>query len=106
MAEDHAKPTGPDLVEGIALSDLADGGKLLGHCGDEPVLLVRRGAEIFAIGRHAHITAGRSSTDLWWKTPFGVHGITRVLICGQARPCAPLLSVHSLAGRWNNATIG
>ncbi|RWO63198.1 FAD-dependent oxidoreductase [Mesorhizobium sp.] len=50
MAEDHAKPTGPDLVEGIALSDLADGGKLLGHCGDEPVLLVRRGAEIFAIG--------------------------------------------------------
>ncbi|PAQ11015.1 FAD-dependent oxidoreductase [Mesorhizobium temperatum] len=50
MAEGHTKPTGPDLVEGIALSDLADGAKLLGHCGDEQVLLVRRGAEIFAIG--------------------------------------------------------
>ncbi|RWN29851.1 FAD-dependent oxidoreductase [Mesorhizobium sp.] len=50
MAEGHTKPNGPDLVEGIALSDLPDGGKLLGHCGDEQVLLVRRGAEVFAIG--------------------------------------------------------
>ncbi|MER8435876.1 FAD-dependent oxidoreductase [Mesorhizobium sp. M1312] len=50
MAEGHTKPNGPDLVEGIALSDLADGAKLLGHCGDEQVLLVRHGAEVFAIG--------------------------------------------------------
>ncbi|AZN98872.1 pyridine nucleotide-disulfide oxidoreductase [Mesorhizobium sp. M9A.F.Ca.ET.002.03.1.2] len=50
MAEGHTKLNGPDLVEGIALSDLPDGGKLLGHCGDEQVLLVRRGAEVFAIG--------------------------------------------------------
>ncbi|MGX9179655.1 FAD-dependent oxidoreductase [Mesorhizobium sp. BHbdii] len=50
MAEGHTKPNGPDLVEGIALSDLPDGGKLLGHCRDEQVLLVRRGAEVFAIG--------------------------------------------------------
>jgi apoptosis-inducing factor 3 len=50
MAEGHTKPIGPDLVAGIAFSDLADGAKLLGHCGDEPVLLVRRGAEVFAIG--------------------------------------------------------
>ncbi|RWB34386.1 MAG: pyridine nucleotide-disulfide oxidoreductase [Mesorhizobium sp.] len=50
MAEGHTKLSGPDLVEGIALSDLPDGGKLLGHCGDEQVLLVRRGAEVFAIG--------------------------------------------------------
>ncbi|UVC14266.1 FAD-dependent oxidoreductase [Mesorhizobium onobrychidis] len=50
MAEGHSKLNGPDLVEGIALSDLPDGAKLLGHCGDEQVLLVRRGAEVFAIG--------------------------------------------------------
>ncbi|GLS34689.1 pyridine nucleotide-disulfide oxidoreductase [Mesorhizobium tianshanense] len=50
MAEDHTKLNGPDLAEGIALSDLSDGGKLVGHCGDEQVLLVRRGAEVFAIG--------------------------------------------------------
>ncbi|QIA24417.1 FAD-dependent oxidoreductase [Mesorhizobium sp. AA22] len=50
MAEGHVKPNGPDLVEGIALTDLPDGGKILGHCRDEQVLLVRRGAEVFAIG--------------------------------------------------------
>lgn len=50
MAEVHTKLNGPDLVEGIALADLPDGGKLLGHCGDEQVLLVRRGDAIFAIG--------------------------------------------------------
>jgi NADPH-dependent 2,4-dienoyl-CoA reductase/sulfur reductase-like enzyme/nitrite reductase/ring-hydroxylating ferredoxin subunit len=50
MAEGHTKLNGPDLVQGIAFSDLPDGGKLVGHCGDEQVLLVRRGAEVFAIG--------------------------------------------------------
>lgn len=50
MAEYHTKPNGPDLVNGIALSDLPDGGKLVGHSGGEQVLLVRRGTEVFAIG--------------------------------------------------------
>lgn len=50
MSEGHNKLDGPDLAQGIAFSDLADGGKLIGHCGDEQVLLVRRGAEVFAIG--------------------------------------------------------
>ena len=40
---------GPDLVKGIALVDLPDGGKLVGHCGGEQVLLVRRGTEVFAV---------------------------------------------------------
>src|SRR5688500_4531638 len=52
MAQDKAKPTGPDLVQGIASTELADGGKLVGHVGDEEVLLVRRGTEIFAVGAH------------------------------------------------------
>ena len=50
MAQDQAQPTGPDLTKGVALTELPDGGKLLGHVGDEQVLLVRRGAEIFAVG--------------------------------------------------------
>lgn len=50
MAEGHTKVTGPDLIQGIALADLPDGGRLIGHCGDEQVLLVRRGAEVFAVG--------------------------------------------------------
>src|SRR5687768_14650097 len=50
MAQDQARPGAPDLTQGIALVELADGAKLVGHVGDEQVLLVRRGAAVFAIG--------------------------------------------------------
>src|ERR1700751_441530 len=50
MAEDQAQPVGPDLTLGISTGELPDGGKLLGHVGQEPVLLVRRGPDVFAIG--------------------------------------------------------
>jgi NADPH-dependent 2,4-dienoyl-CoA reductase/sulfur reductase-like enzyme/nitrite reductase/ring-hydroxylating ferredoxin subunit len=50
MPQDQA--TGPDLTQGIALAELTDGGKLVGHAGDEQVLLVRQGAEVFAVGPH------------------------------------------------------
>lgn len=49
MAGHHSDPSGPDLALGIALADLPDGGKLVGHRDAEAVLLVRRGAEIFAV---------------------------------------------------------
>jgi NADPH-dependent 2,4-dienoyl-CoA reductase/sulfur reductase-like enzyme/nitrite reductase/ring-hydroxylating ferredoxin subunit len=49
MAQDHTKQTGPDLALGIAPAELVDGGKLVGHVGDEQVLLVRRGTEMFAV---------------------------------------------------------
>src|SRR4051812_43664778 len=47
MADD--KPSGPDLAHGVLLSQFEDG-KLLGHVGDEPLLLVRRDDAVFAIG--------------------------------------------------------
>jgi NADPH-dependent 2,4-dienoyl-CoA reductase/sulfur reductase-like enzyme/nitrite reductase/ring-hydroxylating ferredoxin subunit len=50
MAEDQAKPAAPDLAAGIPSTDLADGAMLVGHVGDEKVLLVRRGTEVFAVG--------------------------------------------------------
>ena len=40
----------PDLTKGVAFSSIADGGFLLGQVGGESVLLVRQGAEVFAIG--------------------------------------------------------
>jgi NADPH-dependent 2,4-dienoyl-CoA reductase/sulfur reductase-like enzyme/nitrite reductase/ring-hydroxylating ferredoxin subunit len=52
MGQDEAKPTGPDLSQGIPLDQLADGKMLVGHVGEEDVLLVRRGKDIFAIGAH------------------------------------------------------
>jgi len=52
MADEQAKPTGPDLTKGVPLTDLADGAMLVGHVGDDAVLLARRGAEVFAVDAH------------------------------------------------------
>jgi NADPH-dependent 2,4-dienoyl-CoA reductase/sulfur reductase-like enzyme/nitrite reductase/ring-hydroxylating ferredoxin subunit len=41
--------SGPDLAHGIAAADLADGAGLVGHVGDEQVLLVRRGTAVLAV---------------------------------------------------------
>src|ERR1700744_348869 len=51
MAEQQADPSGPDLAQGASLSEFT-GETLLGHVGDQDVLLVRSGAEIFAIDAH------------------------------------------------------
>ncbi len=50
MSDEKAGLSGPDLANGIALRALADGAMLLGHAHGEPVLLARRGREVFAIG--------------------------------------------------------
>jgi NADPH-dependent 2,4-dienoyl-CoA reductase/sulfur reductase-like enzyme/nitrite reductase/ring-hydroxylating ferredoxin subunit len=50
MNETAKKLSGPDLAKGVALSKVADGAMLLGHAHGEPVLLARRGDELFAIG--------------------------------------------------------
>ena len=50
MTGETTELSGPDLAAGVALSDLADGAMLLGHAGGEQVLLVRQGAEVFAVG--------------------------------------------------------
>src|SRR5437879_13679655 len=51
MAEQQAPPAGPDLTQGVALCDFT-AETLLGHVGDDAVLLVRSGPEIFAIDAH------------------------------------------------------
>ncbi len=51
MADQQAPPAGPDLSQGFARSEFS-GTTLLGHVGEEEVLLVRAGAEIFAIDAH------------------------------------------------------
>ena len=51
MAQEKVGPSGPDLSQGVELADLADG-RLVGHVGDEEVLLVRSGHEWFAVGAH------------------------------------------------------
>jgi len=51
MADQQASPAGPDLSQGVMPSEFS-GDLLLGHVGDEDVLLVRSGPDIFAIEAH------------------------------------------------------
>jgi NADPH-dependent 2,4-dienoyl-CoA reductase/sulfur reductase-like enzyme/nitrite reductase/ring-hydroxylating ferredoxin subunit len=51
MADEQTPPAGPDLTLGIALSEFS-GETMLGHVGDDDVLLVRSGTDIFAIDAH------------------------------------------------------
>src|SRR5215471_7552452 len=48
MADDQKAPSGPDLARGVAPSDFKND-MLLGHVGDQDVLLVKSGADIFAV---------------------------------------------------------
>ena len=50
MSGEPSKPKGPDLADGIPLQDIADGGMIGGHVGEDAVLLARCGNELFAIG--------------------------------------------------------
>src|SRR5947208_2128917 len=52
MADNEAKPAGPDLTQGILLTALADGAMLSGHVGEDEVLLARVGDAVFAVGAH------------------------------------------------------
>jgi NADPH-dependent 2,4-dienoyl-CoA reductase/sulfur reductase-like enzyme/nitrite reductase/ring-hydroxylating ferredoxin subunit len=50
MSDEKTTLSGPDLTQAIELSTIPDGTMLLGHALGEPVLLARRGDEVFAIG--------------------------------------------------------
>src|SRR5438128_10289671 len=50
MGGHEAKLSGPDLEAGVEDTELKPDAPLLGHARGEPVLLVRRGDEVFALG--------------------------------------------------------
>ena len=50
MSAESSQTNGPDLALGVALDTIADGATLLGHVGDDAVMLVRRGEEFLAVG--------------------------------------------------------
>jgi nitrite reductase/ring-hydroxylating ferredoxin subunit len=51
LAQEQSPPSGPDLTRGVTLAKFLDG-KLVGHVGDQEVLLVHSGTEIFAVAAH------------------------------------------------------
>jgi NADPH-dependent 2,4-dienoyl-CoA reductase/sulfur reductase-like enzyme/nitrite reductase/ring-hydroxylating ferredoxin subunit len=48
----RSEPSSPDFTLGVAQDELEDGARLLGHVGQEAVLLTRIGSEYFAVGAH------------------------------------------------------
>lgn len=51
MAQEDKPPSGPDLTLGVTIADFVDG-KLVGHVGQDEVLIVSNETEIFAIDAH------------------------------------------------------
>jgi apoptosis-inducing factor 3 len=52
MKSDSAGPPKPDLTAGVAVDSVPVNGTLLGHVGDDEVVLARVGDRIFAVGAH------------------------------------------------------
>jgi NADPH-dependent 2,4-dienoyl-CoA reductase/sulfur reductase-like enzyme/nitrite reductase/ring-hydroxylating ferredoxin subunit len=52
MSETAPELSGPDLTVGVSANEVPEGGMLLGHAEGQPVLLVRSGGEVFAVGAH------------------------------------------------------
>ena len=49
MAQAQSKEMGPDLTQGVSVDSLRESQLLLGHVGEEGVLVARRGDEFFAV---------------------------------------------------------
>ena len=90
MAEQQA-PTGPDLSQGVAAGDFTE--TLLGHVGDQEVLLVRSGREIFAIDAHCSHYHGPLRRGSSSEAASAVPGTMPASICAPGRRSrAPALS--------------
>ncbi|MBP6251212.1 MAG: Rieske 2Fe-2S domain-containing protein, partial [Rubrivivax sp.] len=50
MSDSNPELVGPDLGQGVPASALTDAVPLLGHAQGEPVIVVRRGEALFAVG--------------------------------------------------------
>ena len=87
MSEQDSGLVDPDLADGIAPSELAEGVPLLGHAHGEAVLLARRRDEIFAVGAFCTHYGAPLSTGCSSKTPSAAHGITPASACAAEKRC-------------------
>ena len=85
MNADQTQPSGPDLTNGIDAASLADGAMLLGHIGQDPVILARSGGEVFAIGATCTHCGGPLAEGLLVGTRCAVPGIMPASACGLGR---------------------
>jgi NADPH-dependent 2,4-dienoyl-CoA reductase/sulfur reductase-like enzyme/nitrite reductase/ring-hydroxylating ferredoxin subunit len=81
MAQEQSPPSGPDLTRGVTLAEFSDG-KLVGHVGEQEVLLVHSGTGIFAVAAHCShyhgplvegLVVGDSIRCPWHHACFDLH---------------------------------
>ncbi|HXX69516.1 MAG TPA: FAD-dependent oxidoreductase [Polyangiaceae bacterium] len=101
-----AELKGPDFTQGVAVSDVPEGGVLLGHAGGEAVLLVRRGSDVSAIGATCTHYGGPLAEGLvvddaircpWHHACFSLR--TGEALRAPALNPVPCFRVHSEGGR-------
>ena len=80
---------------------------MLGHVGDQDVVLVRSGSELFAVGANCtHYREAARRRDSSSATPSGVRCITRASACARARRCAHRARSDCLLARRGARAIG
>ena len=99
MAHDEGELQGPDFGKGVPSDDLREGVPLLGHAAGEAVVLVRNGADFFAVGatctHYATSLAGGIVADGTLRCP--LHHACFDLSTGEARRApafAPVACYH------------
>ncbi|ARP65594.1 hypothetical protein A9K65_021230 [Mesorhizobium sp. WSM1497] len=90
MNSDTPDTDRPDFGKGIPLSQLADGAMLSGYVGNEPVLLARRGEEIFAVGSVCTHYGAPLADGSSWRIMCVALGITPVSAAQGGKRSAPL----------------
>ena len=88
MSEDQTEVEGPDFTQGVPRATIQNGTMLLGHVGDEPVLLVGRGDALFAIGASCSHYGAPLGDGCWSARPFAAPGITPASACAPEKCCA------------------
>src|SRR5690349_20752237 len=103
MADDK-KTEGPDFRNGVAVSNIPDGGSVLGRVDDEDAILVRKADQLFAVGAdctHYHgplaegLVVGETVRCPWHHAAFNLR-------TGEAVRAPALVSISS----WRVERVG
>jgi NADPH-dependent 2,4-dienoyl-CoA reductase/sulfur reductase-like enzyme/nitrite reductase/ring-hydroxylating ferredoxin subunit len=101
---------GPDLADGIELSDLSDGKPLLGHARGEALVVVRRGDDVFVTGATCTHYSGPLAEGLVVGTTIRCpwHHACFSLETGEAigAPALSPLPCYSIVRRGTKVSIG
>ena len=84
MAEASSELEGPDFQKGYKTKNVRDGEMLLGRAFGEPVLVARRGDDLFAIGATCTHYGGPLAKGLMVIARCAAPGIMRASICAPA----------------------